>query len=61
LPILLFLLIADDISKAKRSVAEEPVETQGLLFVIFSVVMIVILTALTFFPFLAIGPLLMGG
>lgn len=61
LPILLFLLIADDISKAKRSVAEEPVETQGLLFVIFSVVMIVILTALTFFPFLVIGPLLMGG
>ncbi len=61
LPILLFLLIADDISKAKGSVAEEPVETQGLLFVIFSVVMILILAALTFFPFLVIGPLLMGG
>jgi K+-transporting ATPase ATPase A chain len=61
LPIILFLVIAEDIYKAKRSMVEEPVETQGTLFVVFSIVMILILTALTFFPFLVIGPMMMGG
>jgi K+-transporting ATPase ATPase A chain len=61
LPIILFLVIAEDIYKAKRSMVEEPVETQGALFVVFSIVMILILTALTFFPFLVIGPMMMGG
>jgi K+-transporting ATPase ATPase A chain len=61
LPITLFLVIAEDIYNAKRSMVEEPVETQGALFVVFSIIMILILTALTFFPFLVIGPMMMGG
>ncbi|MGC8997702.1 MAG: potassium-transporting ATPase subunit KdpA, partial [Fervidicoccaceae archaeon] len=61
LPLGLFLLIAQDLHRCKRGVADEPVKTQGGLFIVFSVVMIIILTALTFFPFIVIGPMLMGG
>ncbi|WP_440059238.1 potassium-transporting ATPase subunit KdpA [Thermogladius sp. 4427co] len=61
IPIALFLIIADELYKSKRTEVAEPVETKGLLFIITSVVMIVILTVLTFFPFLVLGPMILGG
>jgi K+-transporting ATPase ATPase A chain len=55
-PIGLMLAIAGSFTLKERKEIAEPIKTQGVLFIILLVVIIFLLTALTFFPFLAIGP-----
>ncbi|ABL78876.1 potassium-transporting ATPase subunit KdpA [Thermofilum pendens] len=59
-PIALMLLIAEDLAGTPPVSLPDPVETRGLLFVAFSTLMILVLFLLTFFPFIAIGPLASG-
>ncbi len=55
-PIGLMLAIAGSFTTRDRKEIVEPIKTSGLLFVGVLSVMVFILTALTFFPFLAMGP-----
>ncbi len=55
-PIGLMLAIAGSFTTKERKAIVEPIKTQGALFIILLVVVTFLLTALTFFPFLAIGP-----
>jgi K+-transporting ATPase ATPase A chain len=55
-PMGLMLAIAGSFTTRDRKEVVEPIKTSGLLFVGVLSVMIFILTALTFFPFLAMGP-----
>ena len=55
-PIVLMLAIAGSFTTRDRKEVVEPIKTSGLLFVGVLSVMVFILTALTFFPFLAMGP-----
>lgn len=57
LPILFMLAIADNVSARKRS-AIQGLKTSNFSFVVILTVSILILTVLTFFPFLVIGPIL---
>jgi K+-transporting ATPase ATPase A chain len=60
IPIGLMLAIAGSFTVKDRKEVIEPIKTQGPLFIAVLVVMTFLLTALTFFPFLAIGPFSMG-
>ena len=60
IPIGLMLAIAGSFTVKDRKEVIEPIKTQGPLFITVLVVMTFLLTALTFFPFLAIGPFSMG-
>lgn len=55
-PIGLMLIIAGSFTAKDRKEVIEPIKTQGLLFIAVLLIMTFLLTALTFFPFLAIGP-----
>ncbi len=55
-PIGLMLSIAGSFTLRDRKEVVEPIKTSGFLFVGVLTVMVFILTALTFFPFLAMGP-----
>lgn len=55
-PIGLMLAIAGSFTTKERKEAIEPIKTKGLTFVSVVVVVTFLLTALAFFPFLAIGP-----
>ena len=55
-PIGLMLMIAGSFTVKDRKEVIEPIKTQGLLFIAILLIMTFLLTALTFFPFLAIGP-----
>jgi K+-transporting ATPase ATPase A chain len=55
-PIGLMLAIAGSFTLRDRKEVVEPIKTSGFLFVAVLSVMVFILTALTFFPFLAMGP-----
>ena len=55
-PIGLMLAIAGSFTTRDRKAIVEPIKTSGPLFVGVLSVMVFILTALTFFPFLAMGP-----
>jgi K+-transporting ATPase ATPase A chain len=55
-PIGLMLAIAGSFTLRDRKEVVEPIKTSGVLFVTVLSVMVFILTALTFFPFLAMGP-----
>jgi K+-transporting ATPase ATPase A chain len=55
-PIGLMLAIAGSFTLRDRKEVVEPIKTSGFLFVGVLSVMVFILTALTFFPFLAMGP-----
>ncbi len=57
LPMLFMLAIADGVSSRKRSPAQG-LKTGNLSFVVILIVSIYILTVLTFFPFLVLGPIL---
>lgn len=59
-PIGLMLAIAGSFTVKDRKEVIEPIKTQGPLFIAVLVIMTFLLTALTFFPFLAIGPFSMG-
>jgi K+-transporting ATPase ATPase A chain len=56
-PIGLMLMIAGSFTIKDRKEVVEPIKTQGPLFIAILLIMTFLLTALTFFPFLAIGPL----
>jgi len=56
-PIGLMLAIAGSFTVKDRREVIEPIKTQGPLFITILVVVTFLLTALTFFPFLVIGPL----
>ena len=58
IPILIMLAIAGRMHEKKRS-SEAALRTDGLVFPAILIVSIFILAVLTFFPFLAIGPILM--
>lgn len=60
IPIGLMLAIAGSFTVKDRKEVIEPIKTQGPLFIAVLIVMTFLLTALTFFPFLAIGPFSMG-
>ena len=55
-PIGLMLIIAGSFTVKDRKEVIEPIRTQGPLFIAILLIMTFLLTALTFFPFLAIGP-----
>jgi potassium-transporting ATPase potassium-binding subunit len=55
-PIVLMLAIAGSFTIKDRREVIEPIRTQGPLFITMLVVVTLVLTALTFFPFLVIGP-----
>jgi K+-transporting ATPase ATPase A chain len=55
-PIGLMLAIAGSFTTRDRKEIVEPIKTSGPLFVGVLSVMVFILTALTFFPFLVMGP-----
>ena len=55
-PIGLMLAIAGSFTVKDRREVIEPIKTQGPLFITILVVVTFLLTALTFFPFLVIGP-----
>jgi K+-transporting ATPase ATPase A chain len=57
LPILFMLAIADGVSTRKRS-QKQGLKTGSISFVVILVFSIFILTVLTFFPFLVLGPVL---
>ena len=56
IPIGLMLAIAGSFTVKDRKEVIEPIKTQGPLFISVLIVVIFLLTALTFFPFLVIGP-----
>jgi len=56
LPIGLMLIIAGSFTVKDRKEVIEPIKTQGPVFITVLVVITFLLTALTFFPFLVIGP-----
>jgi K+-transporting ATPase ATPase A chain len=56
-PLGLMLAIAGSFTVKDRKEVVEPIKTQGPLFISVLVVITFLLTALTFFPFLVIGPL----
>jgi len=56
LPIGLMLMIAGSFTIKERKEVVEPIKTQGVIFISVLVVVTFLLTALTFFPFLVIGP-----
>ena len=57
LPLVLMLALAGSFTLKERKMAgPEPIKTEGATFTIVLVIMIFLLTALTFFPFLVIGP-----
>ncbi|HXT83087.1 MAG TPA: potassium-transporting ATPase subunit KdpA, partial [Verrucomicrobiae bacterium] len=56
LPFGLMLAIAGSFTNKDRKEAIEPIKTQGPLFISVLVIIIFILTVLTFFPFLVLGP-----
>jgi K+-transporting ATPase ATPase A chain len=58
-PIALMLAIAGSFTVKDRKEVIEPIKTQGPVFSSVLFVMIFFLTALTFFPFLMLGPLSM--
>ncbi len=55
-PLALFLAIAGSFTMKDRKELAEPIKTQGPVFITVLVVITFLLTALTFFPFLVIGP-----
>jgi K+-transporting ATPase ATPase A chain len=55
-PIALILAIAGSFTIKDRREAIEPIKTQGPVFITVLVVVTFLLTALTFFPFIVIGP-----
>jgi potassium-transporting ATPase potassium-binding subunit len=59
IPIGLMLAIAGSFTIKDRKEVIEPIKTQGILFTSILAVTTFLLTALTFFPFLVIGPLSM--
>ena len=56
IPYSLMLAIAGSFTMKDRKEVIEPIKTQGPVFISVLVVMIFLLTALTFFPFIVIGP-----
>ncbi len=56
LPMGLMLAIAGSFTNKDRKESTEPIKTQGPLFISVLVTIIFLLTALTFFPFLILGP-----
>ena len=56
LPIALMLAIAGSFTVKDRKEVIEPIKTQGPVFISILLVVTFLLTALTFFPFLVIGP-----
>lgn len=57
LPIILMLALAGSFTlKERKTAGSEPIKTEGATFTIVLIIMIFLLTALTFFPFLVIGP-----
>lgn len=56
LPIGLMLAIAGSFTVKDRKEVIEPIKTQGPVFISVLLVVTFLLTALTFFPFLVIGP-----
>jgi potassium-transporting ATPase potassium-binding subunit len=60
-PLALMLAIAGSFTAKDRKEVVEPIKTEGLLFISVLVVMTFLLTALTFFPFIVIGPFSMLG
>lgn len=55
-PISLMLAIAGSFTIKDRKEVIEPIKTHGALFIVILLIMTFMLTALTFFPFIAIGP-----
>lgn len=55
-PIALMLAIAGSFTIKDRKEVIEPIKTQGALFIVVLLIMTFMLTALTFFPFIVIGP-----
>jgi len=55
-PLGLMLAIAGSFTIKDRREVIEPIKTQGPLFISVLIVITFLLTALTFFPFLVIGP-----
>ena len=55
-PLALMLAIAGSFTEKDRKEVVEPIKTQGPLFISVLVVITFLLTALTFFPFIVIGP-----
>jgi len=55
-PLSLMLAIAGSFTIKDRKEVIEPIKTQGPLFVSILVIITFLLTALTFFPFIVIGP-----
>ncbi len=55
-PIALMLAIAGSFTVKDRKELIEPIKTQGGLFILLLLIITFLLTALTFFPFIAIGP-----
>ena len=52
----LMLAIAGSFTEKDRREVVEPIKTQGPVFITVLVVVTFLLTALTFFPFIVIGP-----
>lgn len=59
-PLGLMLALAGSFTVRDRKDVIEPIKTQGPLYITVLLVIIFLLTALTFFPFLVIGPISMG-
>ncbi|MEK6615124.1 MAG: potassium-transporting ATPase subunit KdpA, partial [Bacteroidota bacterium] len=57
IPLGLMLALAGSFTIKDRKEVVEPIKTQGLVFTSVLLVMTFLLTALTFFPFLVMGPL----
>ena len=55
-PLGLMLAIAGSFTLKDRKEVVEPIKTEGLLFISILVIMTFLLTALTFFPFIVMGP-----
>jgi K+-transporting ATPase ATPase A chain len=55
-PLGLMLGIAGSFTVKERKEVIEPIKTQGALFITILLIMTFLLTALTFFPFIVIGP-----
>jgi K+-transporting ATPase ATPase A chain len=56
IPIALILAIAGSFTMKDRREVIEPIKTQGPIFITVLIVITFLLTALTFFPFIVIGP-----
>jgi K+-transporting ATPase ATPase A chain len=55
-PLALMLALAGSFTMKDRKEVIEPIKTQGGLFITILLIMTFMLTALTFFPFIVIGP-----